>query len=121
MNIGSWRRLLTILPAVVALVSPGCDGRDGSRPGPAAKETLLVSGAAAIPAFAPVPDQGRLHNGHVVTAKVISGAQPEGEASFRALGELGVKTIISVDGAQPDVAGAKQFGMRYVHLPIGYD
>jgi hypothetical protein len=32
-----------------------------------------------------------------------------------------VKTIISVDGARPDVARARQFDMRYVHLPIGYD
>jgi hypothetical protein len=34
---------------------------------------------------------------------------------------LGIKTIVSVDGARPDAARAKKFGMRYVHLPIGYD
>jgi hypothetical protein len=34
---------------------------------------------------------------------------------------LGVKTIISVDGAKPDVATAKKHGLRYVHLPHGYD
>lgn len=71
--------------------------------------------------FAPVADQDALHNGYVVTDKVISGAQPEGDRSFEMLQELGVKTIISVDGAQPDVERAKRFGMRYVHLPIGYD
>ncbi|HSI33487.1 MAG TPA: cytochrome c, partial [Tepidisphaeraceae bacterium] len=37
-----------------------------------------------------------------------------------ALKELGVKTIVSVDGAAPDVEGARKYGMRYVHLPITY-
>src|SRR5262249_40131969 len=34
---------------------------------------------------------------------------------------LGVRTVISVDGARPDVAAARKFGLRYVHLPHGYD
>lgn len=62
-----------------------------------------------------------LHNAHIVTAKVISGAQPEGEESFRVLRDLGVKTIISVDGAAPDVEGAKKYGMEYVHIPMTYN
>ncbi len=32
-----------------------------------------------------------------------------------------MKTVISVDGAKPDVATAKKYNMRYVHLPHGYD
>jgi protein tyrosine phosphatase (PTP) superfamily phosphohydrolase (DUF442 family) len=66
-------------------------------------------------------EKGRLHNAHVVTDKIISGAQPDDEAAFAALRDLGVRSIISVDGAAPNVALAKKFGMRYVHLPIGYD
>lgn len=53
--------------------------------------------------------------------RVLSGGLPEGAAAFNELVQLGVKTIITVDGAQPDVATAKQFGLRYVHLPHGYD
>ena len=34
---------------------------------------------------------------------------------------MGVKTIISVDGAEPEVARAASRGMRYIHLPIGYN
>ncbi|MEO6435671.1 MAG: hypothetical protein ABIP55_07900 [Tepidisphaeraceae bacterium] len=71
--------------------------------------------------FAPIPDAQHLHNAHFVTDKLISGAQPEGEQSFKRLHKLGVKSIISVDGATPDVATAKKYQMRYVHLPIGYD
>jgi protein tyrosine phosphatase (PTP) superfamily phosphohydrolase (DUF442 family) len=74
-------------------------------------------------AFAPVPGElgKHLHNAHIVTPRVISGAQPDDEAAFASLERLGVKTIISVDGAKPDSAMAKKYGMRYVHLPIGYD
>ncbi len=53
--------------------------------------------------------------------QVISGAQPGGEAGFAALAKMGVKTILSVDGARPDAATARKYGMRSVHLPIGYD
>jgi protein tyrosine phosphatase (PTP) superfamily phosphohydrolase (DUF442 family) len=66
-------------------------------------------------------DHEKLHNGHRVTERVYSGAQPEDEAAFAELQRLGVKTIISVDGAAPDAAMAKKYGIRYVHLPIGYD
>lgn len=62
-----------------------------------------------------------LHNAYRIHAKVISGGQPDGEAGFRELRELGVKTVISVDGARPDVVLAKNHGLRYVHLPHGYD
>jgi protein tyrosine phosphatase (PTP) superfamily phosphohydrolase (DUF442 family) len=62
-----------------------------------------------------LPNVYRLHE------KVISGGQPDGERAFQELADLGVKTVISVDGAKPDVAAAKKFGLRYVHLPHGYD
>jgi hypothetical protein len=32
-----------------------------------------------------------------------------------------VKTLVSVDGARPDVEAAEKHGLRYVHIPIGYD
>jgi protein tyrosine phosphatase (PTP) superfamily phosphohydrolase (DUF442 family) len=62
-----------------------------------------------------------LTNVFQIDPRTLSGSMPEGEESFRSLFELGVKTIISVDGAVPDVATAKKFGIQYVHLPIGYD
>jgi len=48
------------------------------------------------------------------------GGQPEGDAAFVRLKELGVRTIINVDGASPDIDGARAHGMRYIHIPIGY-
>ncbi|MBI1314402.1 hypothetical protein GC176_24160 [bacterium] len=62
-----------------------------------------------------------LPNAYWLHEKVISGGQPEGADGFRELQELGVRTVISVDGLKPDVDTAKKFGLRYVHLPHGYD
>jgi protein tyrosine phosphatase (PTP) superfamily phosphohydrolase (DUF442 family) len=56
-----------------------------------------------------------------LTEKVYSGSSPEKEAAFAALQQRGIKTIISVDGGKPNVEAARKFGLRYVHLPIGYD
>ncbi len=60
------------------------------------------------------------HNVFRLSAKLISGSQPEGEAAFKALKALGVKTIITVDGARPDVKTARKYGLRYVQIPFGY-
>jgi protein tyrosine phosphatase (PTP) superfamily phosphohydrolase (DUF442 family) len=62
-----------------------------------------------------------LPNAYRIHPKVISGGLPDGDPAFQELANLGVKTIISVDGATPDVALAKKHGLRYVHLPHGYD
>ncbi len=62
-----------------------------------------------------LPNPVRVHE------KVISGGLPEGDAAFQELADLGIKTIISVDGMTPDVATAAKHGLRYVHLPHGYD
>jgi protein tyrosine phosphatase (PTP) superfamily phosphohydrolase (DUF442 family) len=66
-------------------------------------------------------DESTLPNAYRLHERVISGGQPDGESAFAALKELGIKTIISVDGAKPDVELAKRHGLRYVHLPHGYD
>ncbi len=62
-----------------------------------------------------------LHNAFRVTPQILSGSQPEGDEAFAALEKMGVKTIISVDGAKPDIAVARKHGLRYIHLPIGYE
>jgi hypothetical protein len=46
---------------------------------------------------------------------------PVGDAGFATLKAWGVQTVISVDGAAPDLVRANAVGIRYVHLPIGYD
>jgi hypothetical protein len=70
---------------------------------------------------APARELAGLHNVHRLTARVFSGATPEGDAGFASLRRLGVRTVLSVDGATPEVEHAAAFGLRYVHSPVGYD
>jgi protein tyrosine phosphatase (PTP) superfamily phosphohydrolase (DUF442 family) len=93
----------------------------------------LEGGLLAVAADAPADTAARprgpgralpskeLHNLHRVTPSILGGSAPASEAAFAELAALGVKTIVSVDGARPDVAAARRHGLRYVHLPIGYD
>lgn len=62
-----------------------------------------------------------IHNAFRVTDRIFSGSQPEGDAAFAALARLGIKTLVSVDGSRPDLQAARQHGLHYIHLPIGYD
>lgn len=62
-----------------------------------------------------------LHNLFALGTNVLSGSSPDGEEGFAALAKLGVKTIITVDGAKPDLELAHKYGMRYAHIPHGYD
>lgn len=71
--------------------------------------------------FKPEPDLPGLHGLLHVGPTVYSGGEPHGEEAFASLQKLGVKTIVSVDGAKPDVEMAKKYGLRYVHVPFGYD
>lgn len=63
-----------------------------------------------------------LHNYKRLSARLARSAAPDGgDADFAALAAAGIKSIVTVDGAAPDVERAKRFGLRYVHIPFGYD
>lgn len=62
-----------------------------------------------------------IHNVVAYTHNVYSGAGPQGDAGFASLRTMGIKTIISVDGAKPELDRAASQNLRYVHLPFGYD
>jgi protein tyrosine phosphatase (PTP) superfamily phosphohydrolase (DUF442 family) len=68
----------------------------------------------------PVSVRG-VENAFVLSKHLYSSGSPETEGAFRCLQKLGIKTAISVDGAPPLVEMAKNFGIRYIHLPIGYN
>lgn len=80
--------------------------------------TLLVIWAHAQGAEpAPIPG---IKNLRQVTPSILCGSQPESSDSFEALARRGVKVIVSVDGASPLIEEAHKYGLRYVHVPIGY-
>ncbi len=95
---------------------------------------LLVSGCrhesgAWHPDVDPLPkklilaarESGVLQNLIQVSDRVYSGGEPHGEEAFLQLSEMGIRTVISVDGARPDLERANKQGLRYIHVPIGYD
>jgi protein tyrosine phosphatase (PTP) superfamily phosphohydrolase (DUF442 family) len=90
--------------------------------GPAAG--WLLCAASYVAAHGPLPERINtplLPNVYRLHERVYSGGSPKGEAAFASLKEMGVKTIVSVDGAKPDAETARKYGLRYVHLPHGYD
>jgi hypothetical protein len=98
---------------VMVVIVVGCAGKDtSSEPG--------TSGRAAPDVPQSVEARG-LHNVFRISDRLYSGSSPEGDEGFQSLHELGVRTVISVDGAKPDVARARKFALRYVHIPFGYD
>jgi protein tyrosine phosphatase (PTP) superfamily phosphohydrolase (DUF442 family) len=113
-------------PSTLVLIAAGVFGLLRA---PSSRAMRAVAAGSTQQAADPTSEQAKLHklptkslpNAIQITPKVISGGQPDGEKGFEELEKLGVKTIISVDGAKPDLAAAKKHGLRYVHLPHGYD
>jgi protein tyrosine phosphatase (PTP) superfamily phosphohydrolase (DUF442 family) len=86
-----------------------------SEPGAASRvSTIPVGNRTAV-------ELPGLHNVFRLSETLYSGGAPEGDTGFRSLRQLGIRTVLSVDGARPDVARARRFGMRYAHIPFGYD
>jgi protein tyrosine phosphatase (PTP) superfamily phosphohydrolase (DUF442 family) len=124
-------------PAVLfcSFFIPGCSQEDHSDTASVASPELDVpveitrpfSSINEVPQLIEVVSLPRkLKSAHLPNAiqiheKVISGGQPDGEEAFQELQDLGIKTIISVDGAKPELELAKKHGLKYVHLPHSYD
>ena len=92
---------LFIVTACMTVPSPGAD--------------------ASGPAAAVHTNTHAIENFYQLSDRIYSGSQPEGDVAFDELAKLGIRTIITLDGATPDIDRARARGMRYVHLPIGYD
>jgi protein tyrosine phosphatase (PTP) superfamily phosphohydrolase (DUF442 family) len=107
-----------ILPTVVVAIAlaTAC-----STPATSSPERVAIHHEAPPVTAAKVTNLPGLHNIVAYDNGFLSGGVPEGEEGLHTLAGLGIKTIISVDGATPDVETAKRLGMRYVHLPISYD
>lgn len=112
-----WKRSVLAggLAVTVAMLSAASFVSAGDASPPAAGPNLNSPGPPRRLASQHLVNPVRVHE------RVICGGVPEGEAAFRELRSLGVKTLISVDGATPDLAAAKEHGIRYIHLPHGYD
>lgn len=92
---------------------PLSQGPKGVDTGPALKDGAEGDVAGA--------NHAELHNLMKVTGAIYCGGEPRGDDAMISLVGLGVKTVVSVDGARPDVETARKHGLRYIHIPIGYD
>ena len=107
------RQVLLAAAVTAVAVATGCNAPPAAPSGPAvAPPALLATKSEHLPG---------LHNVVAYAPNVIGGGQPEGEEGLVTLKDMGIKTVVSVDGATPDVANAEKLGLRYVHLPISYD
>lgn len=104
-------RVASIGVVVLASILAGC-GAPRPPAADAREPTDAISPASAR--------HSGIENVVQVTEKLYSGSVPVGDNAFEELRAMGIRTIISVDGAAPDVERARAKGLRYVHLPIGY-
>lgn len=105
---GRWWLGTWLAAAWLATVAGLGAGADGGAPG--------IHRAAEV---APAPPG--LHRVFRLTGRIYSGSQPESEEALAGLARLGITTVVSVDGARPMVEAARRQGLRYIHLPVGYD
>lgn len=101
---------------ILLLLCAACANQKPQAPVQKASDLRLPETGAKQPVDLP-----GLHNVVAYADDVFSGAVPEGEQGFATLAALGIQTIVSVDGARPEVELAQKHGLRYVHLPISYD
>ena len=103
---GLHRFATILLFAMLAISLPTTGDRAADQNNAAIPERLDVAG---------------LQNVFRISDRLFSGGSPADKTSFNALRKLGIQTVLSVDGAKPDTELAHSFGLRYVHIPIGYN
>ena len=101
----------------VAVLAPG-PVQAGGEPKPADPRPADPKPGGAKPGGR---DLGHMHNVQQITPRFLRGSQPDTESDLAELAKLGVKVIVSVDGARPMAEAARKLGMRYVHVPMGYN
>jgi protein tyrosine phosphatase (PTP) superfamily phosphohydrolase (DUF442 family) len=103
---------------LVLVLGLACSSADKAQELPAPRAVTVPPPAVDAPKPVDMPG---VHNVVTYAPGMYSGSVPEGDEGFETLANMGVRTIISVDGGPPEVEKAKAHGIRYVHLPIGYD
>jgi protein tyrosine phosphatase (PTP) superfamily phosphohydrolase (DUF442 family) len=115
------RCILLVGSALWSLLIIGCSQSGKSGPEPKGGQSLSADTRVPRQNGPTDKEYAALHNLMQVTDKIYSGGEPHGEEAFASLARLGVKTVVSVDGTRPDIEAAREYGIRYVHIPIGYD
>ncbi|MDJ0521815.1 MAG: cytochrome c [Planctomycetota bacterium] len=116
------RNLFLLVPVLLAgLAFAACGGEDATTPSGDSPKAPPSTEPAVEVTYDEHGDPEGIHRHRRWSDRVGQGAQPAGDIAFRNLKALGYTTVLSVDGAIPDVEGAEKHGLRYIHIPIGYD
>ncbi|HYG75654.1 MAG TPA: hypothetical protein VEK08_11675, partial [Planctomycetota bacterium] len=94
-----------------------------SRPAAATPTLELPPAAVAIPerqVFQLLPLHESLPRAYRFSARVAAGPRVATAEQYRVLKDMGVKTLLSVDGTAPDGAACEALKIRGVHLPLGF-
>ncbi len=117
------RNVWVIFAVVICGICCGFDAQPSlnpenqtTSPADAPKDDVLI--LSAVPQVEDLPQPQNLLQ---VSNRIYSGGEPQGDDAFARLAKLGVRTVVSVDGAKPDVEAARKHGLRYIHIPLGYD
>jgi len=117
--------------SVPALLLLACRASEPSTDAPGSERApdypaITIEGSAydtamRVPLPPEIPEEMTgLHNVFHLSDSIISGSEPHGTEALEHIRDMGVKTILSVDGKVPDAETAAALGMRYVHIPIQY-
>lgn len=68
-----------------------------------------------------IQTEGEIENFYQISSDLYSGGEPYSPEAFALLKKHNIKSIITVDAAIPQVELARQHGIRYIQIPIGYD
>lgn len=106
------------LTTIAIILAAGC--ADHHRRAASSSPSDRTDQWATVDADTP-PDSTTLEHVTRLSPTIISGSEPVTDADFAAIRDMGATTILSVDGATPDVERARKFGLKYVHIPIAYN
>ena len=116
------RVTVSLLACAAALAAASCGSTSETSAQPTTPAPVVVTPTApAQPTLDAAGHPAGLENFRKWSDKIAQGGQPAGEVAFRNLAAMGYMTIVSVDGAKPDVELAAKYGIHYVHVPFGYD
>jgi len=118
----SHARFLALAPALLfaAVIAAGCGSGGADTDATDVGDAATEGAAPAEVTYVHDGEPEGLHHFRKWSDRIYQGAQPAGEIAFQNLAAMGVTTVLSVDGARPDLENAEKYGLRYVHVPIGY-
>lgn len=103
-----------------ALLILGCAGEAPNTPAVRASRSPDLASEPAPAKMRALEGADPLENVIEVRPGVYSGSAPMDEEGFRALRRLGVRSVISVDGARPEAELARAHGIETTHIPLRY-